>query len=495
VQLYAIQRENGWGVGDFTTLGDLLAWGAEQGLAYIGVNPLHALHWSKPRAASPYYPSSRLALNPIYIDPDALADHLGVSLPAEFKAALTDENASPLIDYERVGKAKDEALRHIFSESRPEMTGLSEGMKAHALFEAHIEAASREPTFGYRSAAAYHFVRQHTEVCNYHLFLQWAADQQLRAAAARGEGACTLYLDLAVGVAPDGSEIWANPDSYAKTMRLGAPPDLMAPGGQDWGLVPFHPGALAHTKAGSFKAVLKASATYAGALRIDHALGLNRQYFIPTNASADRGAYVAFPQNLLLQTIALVSRDTKCVMVGEDLGTVPEGLTEALHDVSVLSYEVTRWSRDADGQFQKADDYPHLCLAAATTHDIAPVAGWFFGSDLETRVQAGHLSLDDLTAEQEQREEERTGLLTLWGIDKAEDPDTDKIIRAAHGFLASTKAAVTMMALEDLLLQEDMMNLPGTLDQHPNWRRRYSLTFETWSRDPAALRRLKAGLR
>jgi 4-alpha-glucanotransferase len=180
-------------------------------------------------------------------------------------------------------------------------------------------------------------------------------------------------------------------------------------------------------------------------------------------------------------------------MIGEALGTVPPGLVAAMHSQSIFSYEVTRWARDEEDEFLDADDYPELCLAAATTHDIAPIAGWLNGKDLEARLGAGQITQKEQASEEKTRAEEKAGLLALWDVDEAA-PAKD-VVLAAHAFLKRSKAMIAMMTLEDLLLQEDMMNLPGTTDEHPNWKRRYAKMFDDWSVDEAVLARLEAGLR
>jgi 4-alpha-glucanotransferase len=498
LQLYALRRRQDWGMGDFTSLGLTLEWGRGHGLDYIGMNPLHALSLAAPEAVSPYYPSSRLALHPLYIDCETLADDLGYSLHLSEadRQALQRIRRCERIDYEGLATIKMAALKQLYEAKAPaSIPDQSEAIRAHALHEAYRELHHAPPPFAWDSEEASEFAERHEEIVGFHRFLQWAADRQLRAAAKRGGGRCELYLDLAVGAAPNGSEAWFDPQAYVQGVRLGAPPDIMAPGGQDWGLVPLHPKVIAEREGSPFARILDASAQYAGALRIDHALGLNRQYFIPEGFSSAEATYVRFPQNLLLRTIADSANKHRCVMIGEDLVTVPEGLTEALHRSQILSYEVTRWARDEEGSFLPGADYPELSLAAATTHDIAPLAGWLSGSDLQTRLEVGHLDRQHLERELEGRKEERAGLLRLWNLDPSSDHEASDVVIAAHRFLARSAAGIAMMAAEDLLLQEEMVNLPGTMDEHPNWRRRYGADFEDWREDEAVLARLRSGLR
>jgi 4-alpha-glucanotransferase len=500
LQLYALRHEGDWGMGDFAGLAKVCKWGAEQGLTYIGVNPLHALKTALPAAGSPYYPVSRFALHPLYISIDWLADELSVpvSLHDDAASALRRARGADLIDYDAVSTAKIAALREIYAaaplpaEAEAFLSSPSDGIRAHAIWEAFCHAGSGPASQDILTGAEA-VPESMTEEVRFHLFLQWAADRQLMAASTAGGKRTSLYLDLAVGAAPDGSEVQGKPNAYVEGVRLGAPPDLMGPQGQDWGITPLHPVNLARGEGKAFGDMLAASAAYAGALRIDHALGLERQFFIPEDAQAKEATYVAFPRDLLFDTIAEVSAGHDCVMIGEALGTVPPGLVAAMHSQSIFSYEVTRWARDEEDEFLDADDYPELCLAAATTHDIAPIAGWLNGKDLEARLGAGQITQKEQASEEKTRAEEKAGLLALWDVDEAA-PAKD-VVLAAHAFLKRSKAMIAMMTLEDLLLQEDMMNLPGTTDEHPNWKRRYAKMFDDWSVDEAVLARLEAGLR
>lgn len=501
VQLYALRHEGDWGVGDFAGLAKLCAWGAENGLRYIGVNPLHALRTAKAEA-SPYYPVSRLALHPLYISVPKLAQDLGVpvKLGEADRGALEAERGTSFIDYDLVAQMKFSALRDLFRRiwNEIDLSDFEEkqngALLGHAIWEAydHLEA-SPPPTSLLQDPASFLCGNVQRSEVAFHLFLQWAADRQLRQAMEAGGSQTSLYLDLAVGAAPDGSEVRSHPSAYVEGIRLGAPPDMMGPEGQDWGITPLDPVDLSRNRGVAFRRILDASAQYAGAVRIDHALGLQRQFFIPETAAAKDATYVGFPRELLFSVVAEVSRQRRCTMIGEALGTVPEGLVDAMHDRSIFSYEVTRWARDKAGDFLQPSDYPELCLAAATTHDIAPIAGWLSGFDLETRLEVGHLSAGHLAEERRLRSEERGGLLDLWQVSPR--ASTADVVVAAHEFLAATKARVAMMTLEDLLLQQDMMNLPGTTSGHPNWRRRYAKTFEEWSEIPSVIERLKAGLR
>ncbi|WP_051882189.1 4-alpha-glucanotransferase [Parvularcula oceani] len=512
VQLYALRSERNWGIGDFTDLAAVMRWAAGLGAAYVGVNPLHALFLSAPGRASPYYPSSRLFLNPLYIDPDnvAVGEEAVELRNPQAEARIARARAGALIDYEAVAAAKRPALEALFAgfEAHGEPARRTqfaqfreeagEPLHRHALFEAlheHFAAEGRDGGFHAwpeeysrpYSPAVRAFADEKADRVAFHAYLQWIARLQLEEAAGAGvqaQPATTLYLDLAVGAAPDGSELWSGGDRYVRSCRLGAPPDPMAPQGQDWGLPPLNPKALSAEGYETLRNVLAGSMAYAGALRVDHVLGFDRQFWIPEGKRAAEGGYVAFPRDDMLAVTAEESRKARCLVVGEDLGTVPEGLTEALHEADILSYEVARWARDEDGAFLAADAYPRLCLAVASTHDIVPIAGWLKGGEIDTRAELGLWSdADEERAAREAWEEERDGLLALWGM--TADAPPEEVVAAAHRFLGESRAAVVMVALEDLLLQEAQVNLPGTTDAHPNWRRRYAREISDWTGDAA----------
>ena len=508
VQLYALRSERNWGVGDFTDLAAVMRWAASLGATYVGVNPLHALPYADPGRRSPYYPSSRLFLNVFAIDPDAVAvgDEAVDLRSDEARRRIAAAREGDTIDYHAVAAAKKPAFdalwegfkvhantarRTAFQQFR-EKGG--EPLRRHALFEALAERFAPEHGAGFpvwpeayrdpESDEVASFAAEAEDRVAFHGYLQWIADLQLADAAGAGvanDPPTTLYLDLAVGSAPDGSEVWSGGDVYARGMRMGCPPDPMAMAGQDWGLPPMNPRALAGRDFRPLRRVLEASMRHAGALRIDHVLGYDRQFWIPDGVGAPEGGYVAFPRDDMLAVAAEASRNARCLLVGEDLGTVPEGLTEALHAANLLSYEVARWSRDDHGAFLPADQYPRLCLAVASTHDIAPVVGWAKGQDIRDRAAIESWSEDELARVLAEREGEVRGLCALWGADPNGSPRD--MVAAAHRFLAATNAAVVMATLEDVLLQEPQVNMPGTTDEHPNWRLRYARDLEDWTKD------------
>ncbi|MBB4659063.1 4-alpha-glucanotransferase [Parvularcula dongshanensis] len=521
VQLYALRSKRNWGIGDFTDLAHVVRWAADLGADYVGVNPLHALFLADPARRSPYYPSSRLFLNVLYIDPEAAAvgEEAAELRTPETEALIAEARAGDRIDYQSVAAAKKPAFEALFAafeanaiDARRTMFAQfreagGQALERHALFEALAEHHAAKACWGgfhawpeeYQdpeSDAVAAFAAEHQDRIRFHAYLQWIAKLQLDDAAGAGvaaQPATTLYLDLAVGAAPDGSEVWSGADAYARGVRLGAPPDPMALSGQDWGLAPMNPRMLAAQGYAPLRAVLAASMTYAGALRIDHVLGYDRQFWIPKDATATTGGYVKFPRGDMIAATAEESQAHHCLVIGEDLGTVPEGLTEALHAANILSYEVARWTRDEEGNFQTAEDYPRLCLAVASTHDIAPIPGWLSGTDIEARAAIEDQTEDQRAWTRGERDAERRGLFGVWGVHDGHSPE--EVVEAAHRFLARSNAAVVMAALEDVLLQEEQVNMPGTMDEHPNWAVRYASDLEDWTKDEGARRLALAAAR
>ncbi len=519
LQLYALRSQRNWGIGDFTDLAAVMRWAAGLGARYVGVNPLHAPFLAEPWRCSPYDPCSRLALNPLYIDPEAVAD-----APADLRAQAADTiaaaRAADRVDYARVAAAKRPAFetlyRRFLKAAEPARRQAFERFCAdggtdlarHTAFEAlHARFAADGITGGFPawppafrrpdSPEVQAFVRQNSEQLGFFAYLQWIARQQLDGAVAAGQAIdppCDLYLDLAVGSSADASEMWAGQAHMANGVRLGAPPDALSATGQDWGLPPIHPGRLAAAGFDPFRRILRASMAPAGALRIDHVLGFNRQFWIPEGLPATQGGYVAFPQADMISVTAQESRRDRCLVVGVDLGTVPEGLTEALHAAHILSYQVAPWARGAEGALLAPEDFPPLCLAVPHTHDMPPLLGFLKGGDIEARARLKlYPDAGAAVAARRQRAAEADELLAAWGVEQGAAPEA--IVTAALRFLARSRAAVILAALEDLLLQEAQMNLPGTVDEHPNWRRRYARDVEDWTADDTIAARARAARR
>ncbi|MDH6169175.1 (1-_4)-alpha-D-glucan 1-alpha-D-glucosylmutase [Variovorax boronicumulans] len=526
VQLYSLRSPRNWGIGDFSDLEDLAVRMAAQGADIIGLNPLHALFASTPSNASPYSPSSRQQLNVLYIDVEAV-DGFADCAPArervhspDFQARLAALRATPLVDYAGVAAAKFEVLgllfadfcaRHLPTEGAPSEAGRAflafvaergEALRQHALFEtlqAHFlateggaagawdwhawPAACRDPY----SAEVTAFAVAHAQRVQFHQYLQWLAHRQLMRAAARCEAlgmGVGLYVDLAVSVDRAGSDTWGAQQVFAEGASVGAPPDEFNPAGQGWGLPPLRPDRLRADGYRFFIETLRAGMRGAGALRIDHVMGLMRLFWIPEGRSAREGAYVYYPLDEMLAIVAIESHRHRCMVVGEDLGTVEDAVRDALAKADVLSYRLLYFEKGHDGRFSPPDSYPQAALVAISTHDLATFAGWWTAEDLR-----GRLALDlfpDLAVFDKQlmdRAQERIELMQALqqaGLVSREEVaeaaglalPSVRIVEAAHAFLAAAPSALMMVQLEDVAGVVPQANLPGTVDEHPNWRRK-----------------------
>ncbi|SFP37183.1 malto-oligosyltrehalose synthase [Variovorax sp. 770b2] len=526
VQLYSLRSPRNWGIGDFGDLEDLAVRMAAEGADLIGLNPLHALFASTPSNASPYSPSSRQQLNVLYIDVEAVDGFAGCTPALErvrspdFQARLAALRAAALVDYVGVAAAKFEVLallfadfceRHLPVESAPSETGREflafvaergEALRQHALFEvlqAHFlategnardawdwhawPAACRDPD----SAEVTAFAVAHAQRVQFHQYLQWLADRQLTRVAARCEAlgmGVGLYVDLAVSVDRAGSDAWGAQQVFAGGASVGAPPDEFNPAGQGWGLPPLRPDRLRADGYRFFIETLRAGMRGAGALRIDHVMGLMRLFWIPRGATAREGAYVYYPLDEMLAIVAIESHRHRCMVVGEDLGTVEDAVRDALAKADVLSYRLLYFEKRQDGGFQQPDAYPPAALVAIGTHDLATFAGWWTANDLRERL-ALDLFPDPAIFDKQlvDRMQERVALMQALqqaGLVSREDVaeaaglalPSPRIVEAAHAFLAAAPSALMMVQLEDVAGVVAQANMPGTVEQHPNWRRK-----------------------
>jgi 4-alpha-glucanotransferase len=508
--LYALRSPEDWGIGDFGDLERLGRWAQPAGASLIGLNPLHAPLAGDAAEDNPYYPSSRLFLNPLHIDvAAAMASERGAAtIGAAAAGWIAAAQQAPLIDYPTVRRAKEETLRALHRRAGAPRQGgtVSPALRNFALFNALHEAlaplrwhawpeALRRPDAPGIAA----FAAEHAEAIDYHVFIQEIAERQLAAACAGTD--LGLYLDFAVGFHPDGAEAWANQDAYVVGARIGAPPDPFSPTGQDWGMPPAHPGAMRRDGYAPWVAALRANMRHARALRIDHAMALQRLYWIPPGAPASEGAYVRYPLDDLLGIVALESQRARCLVIGEDLGTVPEGFRERLGEAGVLSYRVLLFEQEAGGVFRPPREYPRLAAATASTHDLPTVLGWCEGSDIELRAALRLIDAGQAERERGQRHAERVRLAQALAEQKLlrdeeellafARSEPDRLIAAVELYLARTPSALLLVNLGDLLAESEQQNLPGTLDQYPNWRRRMAVPIAALAGLPS-LQRLAA---
>jgi 4-alpha-glucanotransferase len=495
VQLYGVRSQRNWGHGDFTDLAALVDIAADHGASAIGLNPLHALFDDHAEDASPYSPNSRLFLNTLYIDVEAVPGFPGLET-AGLRDAVERLRLAESVDYAGVARAKEKALRLAYENFRnggfPGDRQQFEAFRAErgdvlrrfAAFE-WLRRRHGMPWQNWprkwrdaKEAALAKLRQQHDAEIAFYEFVQWAAHEQLTACCEhiRALGmAPGLYLDIAVGVSPSGFDAWNDRDTTLDAVSIGAPPDILNVEGQNWGLAGVNPIALEHHKLEPFRRMLRASMRFAGAVRLDHVLGLKRLFLIPKGMVARQGSYVRFPFEALLAVIAQESVANRCVVIGEDLGTVPEGFREMLADWGLWSYQVMMFERDGEGRFRPPEAYSADALATFNTHDLATFAGW--ASDHDLAVKRG-IGMDPGENEAD-RSFARARLREALGLPEHTDAD----FPAVASYLARTPSRLLVLAMEDVLGLLDQPNVPGTVHEHPNWRRRLPATLEDVARD------------
>jgi 4-alpha-glucanotransferase len=526
-QVYGLRSSLDGGIGDATGIAELAEAAATGGADALCLSPIHALFTADPTRFAPYSPSSRLFLNPLHAAPALLFGEASVALAIQ-EAGLNDAFArlagEKLIDWPASSAAKIGVLRTLFDSllGAPLAEGplgadfahfRAEGgdlLRQHATFEA-LHAA-RAPEHDWRrwtldlrdpgSAAVAAFADSHGQDVLFHEFLQWAADRSLATAQTRAREAgmrIGLIGDLAVGMDPTGSHAWSRQRDILLGLAIGAPPDLFNPSGQDWGLTGFSPRALEDGGFVPFITTLRAALRNTGGLRIDHAMGLSRLWLIPEGAEPADGAYLTYPLADLLRLLALESARHDAIVVGEDLGTVPTGFRETLGQDGIHGMRVLWFEQDEQKEFAPPAAWDASALAMTTTHDLPTVAGWWHRTDIETRSECGRLGAG-VTAEDASAERDSVRA-ALWrrfaaeGLVEGPAPspaDTQRVVDAALAFIARTPSPLCLLPMEDLLGQEDQPNVPGTVDQHPNWRRRMPGPADTLLQNGAAAARITA---
>jgi 4-alpha-glucanotransferase len=508
VQLYGVRSLRNWGIGDFTDLQALLKVANQLGADGVGLNPLHALFDERPADCSPYAPNSRLFLNPLYIDVENIPE-LPRDVVARNRGALARLRALDVVDYAGVANLKWSALRlafgHFiaspalerrrdFEQFRKERAGLLSRFACFEVLRHRFGSPWWEwpPEWQRPSEAKCIELRAGPDgrEIEFVEFVQWTADRQLQACKAlAGQLGMKigLYLDVAVGVQSDGFDAWNEQEAISRHLAVGAPPDALNTAGQDWGLAGFNAAGLELHSFEPFRDMLRASMRHAGAIRLDHVLGLKRLYLVPRGFRADNGAYVQMPFEGLLAVTALESVAHGCVVIGEDLGTVPPGFREQMNDWGIWSYQVMMFERGEQGQFRGVDYYASDALITFNTHDLASYAGWRSFGDLK--------------------------LKRLLGIDPGESDEArwhalgmlDEVLRGCGieghslysvvSFLARTPSRLLAISLEDLLGVVDQPNIPGTINEHPNWRQRVPVAVDqiTSAIDVVALKAATAG--
>lgn len=481
--IYGLRSDKNGGLGNYADLGHAGAALGGHGAQFLGINPVHALGWARREVISPYSPSHRGFFNADHIALPDLAD------PAE---------TSDLVDYAAFRARHRPALEAAFDSQRSDADFNSwwerapEDLQDFAAFEALSEVhgvdfsrwptALRKPGRTARRAAG--------SRAQFHGWLQWQADRQIASAhgSARAGGmALGLYLDLAVGPRPDGAEVWMNSETIARGVSIGAPPDHLNPEGQSWTLAAHAPGRLAAAAYLPLRRMLGKLMSHCGILRIDHALGLMRSFWLPDDGSP--GGYISQPLDSLLAIIVIEAHKTGCLVVGEDLGLVPQGLRQKMKEAGLYSYAVWQFESDAGGDLRNPAELPDRALACFGTHDTPTLRGFWYGRDIEWWRRLGWLSDTGRREGHATRSRHRASLRRLCAIAPGATPQ--QISDAIQGALARCPAQLVSIQLDDVFGVVEAQNLPGTIDDHPNWRRRLPVAVEEFGADPR-LRRTAA---
>lgn len=522
VQLYAVRSRENWGIGDFNDLRVLIRWLAARGAGFVGLNPLHALAPADPERASPYSASNRHFLNLLYISVPAVPEFRECAAACsrvedgQLARRLSELRAAPQVDYRGVAEVKFEILELLYRDFRERHLPLGTSRAAafrdflarggvplnmHARFDAldHFFRTTQNMASGWLSwpaeyrdptgAAAQRFADEHPLQIEFHLYMQWLAHEQLAAAQSltRELGMPVgLYGDYAVGAHPSGSETWADQRGFRMDAEIGAPPDQLALKGQGWGIPPPDPLAMETQQLQGFIGLIRNNMRYYGALRLDHVMSLFRLWWVPAGASPTEGAYVHYPLHFLLTALALESSRSACMVVGEDLGVVPDEVRHAMPEFGLYHYKVLLFEKQ-DGRFRRPDELVRRALATATTHDMPTLRGFWEGRDIELRRRLQlYPNVEIANDVEREREHDRAALLAALreeglaagAAGSSAQPFTLEFAHALHLYLARSKTALVALQIEDLLGMTDPVNVPGTHHEYPNWQRKLSADLE-----------------
>ena len=487
VQLYGIRSARNWGIGDFTDLEGLIDLAASLGAQGVGLNPLHALFDDRPGDCSPYSPNSRLFLNPLYVDVEKLG-----GVPSGSGEIVARLRQGDVVDYFAVAELKSRALRVAFDAFKAKPKAKDQAaftrfraeraplLSRFACFET-LRHKFKQPWWEWPEQwrqpdeAKCAALREGPDAAEIEFveFVQWAADRQLQSCQKRASKLgmkVGLYLDVAVGVQSDGFDAWNEQIAISRHLSVGAPPDSLNTAGQNWGLAGFNAAGLEIKSFEPYREMLRASMRHAGAIRLDHVLGLKRLYLVPHGFAADNGVYVQMPLEPLLATTAQESVAHRCVVIGEDLGTVPEGFRERMAEWGIWSYQVMMFERDDRGAFRGIGYYTPNALVTFNTHDLSTYAGWRSFSDLALKRSLG--------IDPGETDDSRWHALAMLSDVLCHHAIDTHDFYAIASFLARTKSRLLTISLEDLLGVVDQPNIPGTVNEHPNWRQRLPLAID-----------------
>ncbi|UVJ42279.1 4-alpha-glucanotransferase [Pseudomonas sp. LS1212] len=522
-QLYSLRRLGDGGFGDTLALEMLARSAAERGADALAISPMHAMFSNDPHCYSPYSPSSRLFLNSLYAAPGAILGERAVRIAiedTELGKELQRLEHLPLIDWPGAAQAKQLLLRTLYDgfcagdhPLHPDFASFRqaggqalenhcrfEAMQAHCAAEGKSQDWRQWPSDWHdpHSPEVARFAFKHSDEVGFYAFSQWLVARSLERAqdAARANGMrIGLIADLAVGADGAGSQAWSRQDELLSELTVGAPPDILNRSGQSWGISAFSPEGLQRNGFRAFIEMLRANFAHAGGLRIDHVMGLQRLWVIPAGAPPSEGAYLHYPVDDLLRLLALESSRHRAIVLGEDLGTVPDGLREKLAARAILGMRVLLFEQYHTGQFKPILEWPDNALATTSTHDLPTLDGWWRSRDIDWSHKLKLIDADTEHHWRQTRHHERQGLRHVLAQDHqnfhGHGEEADQVIDASVRFLGHTRAPLVLLPLEDALGIEEQPNLPGTLDTHPNWRRRFSADSQSLLDDEDAARRLE----
>lgn len=494
-QLYSVRSHHSWGLGDLTDLADLCTWSASQGAGYLLTNPLHAAEVAGRMEPSPYLPSSRLFVNPIYIRPELIAeyhdlDQYDASLIESLRTTTLDDDPQALLDRDRTWQAKSQALELIHrvdmsASRRMAFTAfrVARGRRLEdfatwcLLSELHGSdwhdwpAELHDP----HGAAVARVRREHADRIDFQMWLQWIADQQLSTAQSSGTDAgmpVGLICDLAVGVNGSGADAWMLNGLFAREMNVGAPPDPFNQAGQDWGQPPMRPDVLEQMAYAPLREMVSSALRHAGGVRIDHIMGLFRLWWVPKGLGPRHGAYVRYNHEAMVGVVALEAYRAGALVIGEDLGTVEPWVRDHLASRGILGTSIMWFETGPDGRPRQPQQWREHAMSSVTSHDLPPTSSYLRGDHVELRDRLGLLTESVDEERENARRERETWLASLrqQGVLEADEDDPEQVTLAMHTLLTRTPSKVINATLTDAVGDPRTQNLPGTEDEYPNWR-------------------------
>jgi 4-alpha-glucanotransferase len=529
LQLYALRSSRNWGIGDFADLHTVIDMLVPLGVNIIGLNPLHALFSHLPEQASPYSPTSRDFLNPIYLNIEAIDEFEDCEeiqqlvADNQFQTRLAALRGTNLVDYAGVWSAKLEALQMLYRNFRQKHFE-NNSIRAKSFHQFQAEKGSELQNFSLFEALQAHFYQQDVSATNwvswpeifhdpnstavklwadsnideieFYQYLQWNMELQLAEVqkhCARLGMTIGIYRDLAVGVTRHSEQTWNAQQLYVLDSSIGVPPDDFNLQGQDWSLPPLKPQSLINEAYDPFINTLRANMRHAGAIRIDHVMGLMRLFWIPPNCQPKSGSYVAYPFADLLGILALESQRNQCMVIGEDLGTVPDEFRAALQTNNLISYRILYFEKNwQQGNFNSPQDYPRQAVTSVGSHDLPTLSGFWQESDLDLSENLGLFpSPQHRDRQRSSRAQDKIEIVAalrrenLIPVEKSDHRSavnfsSSELIVPIHRYLARSKAALMLVQLEDLFSQSEQINMPGTVERHPNWRRKLPFDIDDW---------------